>query len=343
MGTGLMNSRSARQEPPQKSQTKIFLLFCFLALALLAAACGVKKPPEKPEAVFPKPVNNLQARVVGGCAELNWSYEGAEFPEKILLLRSESQSANTGWSDFKELVALKGESAFYQDCAIASGNFYSYQARGESRSKIRSDQGKAATISFPVIPAPAQDFQAAPGDRFIDLAWKTEPGISYNLYRGTVAGSFSSRALNSSALGKGLFTELNLENGQTYYYCLRSMMVPEGFPGVEGPCALASASPVDLIPPLAPAGLSAALMPEGVRLNWLKSPEDDLLGYLVFRRAAGTRGWKPLTPEPLPENEYLDASALGLKGRLEYALKAVDNAPSRNRSEMSRPETISLP
>ena len=321
---------------------KPFRKIAWLACMLFFAACAVKKDPEKPESLFPKSIENLKAQVIDGCADLNWKYKGAPVPEKIVILRNESKSANQGWSDLKELTEVKGGSETYRDCSIAAGNFYSYQVRGVSRAKIQSEDGAAARISAPKFPGMPANSQAVPGDRFIDLSWNLEPETAYNLYRGMEPQKFSDKPANPLPVTRDKFSDLGLENGKTYFYCLRPVLLPEGFPPVEGPCAFASASPVDLIAPMPPRGLAAALTPQGVLLQWFKSPEPDILGYLVFRRPAGAASWKQLTSDPIPDTQYLD-SAPGLKGKFEYALKAVDNAPSRNRSEMSQPESVTLP
>ena len=316
---------------------------CYLLLTFLATNCAVKKDPEKPESLFPKSIENLKAQVVDGCADLSWKYKGAPVPEKFLILRNESRSASQGWSDLKELTEVKGGSETYRDCSIVAGNFYSYQVRGISRAKIQSEEGAAARISalkFPGLPA---NFQAVPGDRFIDLSWNLEPETAYNIYRGMEPQKFSDKPANPLPVPRDKFSDLGLENGKTYFYCLRPVLLPEGFPPVEGPCALASASPIDLIAPMPPRGLAAALTPQGVLLQWLKSPEPDILGYLVYRRPAGAANWKQLTTDPIPDTRHLDSVPPGLKGKIEYALKAVDNAPTRNKSEMSQPESVTLP
>ena len=274
---------------------------------------------------------------------LAWKYKGAQAPEKFLVLRNQSKSAKQDWSEFKKLAEVKGDSETYRDCAIEAGNFYSYQVRGVSKAKIQSEGGEAAQINAPKFPGLAADFRAVPGDRFIDLSWKLEPETSYNLYRGLEPQKFSDKPVNPAPIAKNNFSDVGLENGKTYYYCLRPALLPEGYPPVEGPCASASASPIDLIAPMAPKGLAAALTAQGVSLQWLNSPESDILGYLVYRRPAGAANWKQLTPDPVPDAQYLDASAPGLHGKFEYALRAVDNAPSRNTSEMSQPEPITLP
>jgi len=305
--------------------------------------CGMKKPPEPPESLFPKKIENLKARVVEGCAAISWSYPGTATPEKILVLRREASDPDSKWTDPEQIAELKGEAAFYSDCAIKPGKFYSYQALAVSKFSEPSPEAKEALVSVPALPGLPEGLKVIPGDRFVDLQWAAKADASYNLYRSDDPNKPAEKPVNPVPINGSKFSDIGLDNGKTYYYCLREAIIPKEYPPVEGPCAKASAEPIDLIAPMPPKGLAVVLMPGGVLLKWFKSPEPDLRGYLVFRRSAGAQYWKQLTPAPIGENEYLDSSALSQHGKWEYGVRAVDNAPANNVSELTGPATITLP
>jgi len=280
--------------------------------------------------------------VLADCADLSWSYPGEEAPEKILVLRSETGNPDSKWSDPQKIAELKGNTAYYEDCGLRPGIFYSFQALGLSKYKERSAGGKIVKVSLPRVPAPPAGFTAKPGDRFVDLSWQKDPDTAYNLYRSEDERKFPDQPINPAPIKRGGFSDTNLENGKTYFYCLREALIPDGYPPIESKCASCPATPIDLIAPLPPKGLAVARMGKGVMLKWFESPEPDLLGYLVYRRPLGSDTWKILTPEPVKETQFLDGAVSGIKGQMEYSVQAVDNAPGRNRSAFAPPETISL-
>jgi len=318
-------------------------VLCVSAAVIWLSGCAVKKDPVAPEAVFPNPIQKITAWVLDGCAELDWEYQGAAAPAKFIVLRMQSQAAEKDWSELQLLAELPAGANSYRDCSIALGNYYGYQVNAVSRAKIRSDNNKIVLVSFEAMPRAPQDFTATPGDRFVELAWTAEPGALFNLYRGQTPDKFSPSPLNQQPLGKNKFADLNLQNGATCYYCLRELIMPERHPLIMSACAKASAVPVDLIAPIAPGGLAAALTPEGVILKWLQSQETDLLGYSLYRRPMAAKTWELLNPEPITQNQYLDVSALKLHGKFKYAVQAVDTAPARNKSQLSQPASITLP
>jgi uncharacterized protein len=315
---------------------------CLAAALVLLYCCGVKRDPMPSEAIFPVSIQDLKVRVVAGCADLAWSYPGAETPEKILVLRSESKNPEGKWSAPEQIAGLKGNTAFFEDCGIAPGNFYGYQVAALSKFKEQSAAGKTVRISLREIPDQPSGFTARPGDRFVDLSWQAQEGGAYNLYRSMSENYFPDRALNPQPVLKNSFSDVNLENGKTYFYCLRAQLNCEGYPPVESKCAPAKAAPIDLVPPLAPKGLAAVKMENGVQLKWFENPEPDLDGYLVYRRPKSSESWKLLTQSPIKGTEFMDGATAGLRGQFEYSVRAVDNAPSQNQSAFAPAESISL-
>jgi fibronectin type 3 domain-containing protein len=68
-------------------------------------------------------------------------------------------------------------------------------------------------------------------------------------------------------------------------------------------------------------------------LIWEPNTEKDLAGYLVLRGESGGP-LSPLTKEPIQETTYRDTTVRP-GTTYEYAVVAVDNAPTPNRSDYS--------
>jgi len=324
-----------------RNSTILFIFSSLSTLLLIFPACGIKKPPEPPEKLFPLEVKGYQVRVRDGCAELTWKYPGVEPPEKYRITRREQ--AGVGAESKEQVFETSGKNTLLQDCTVQTGLIYGFQASGVSRSGLSGEPSKIAWIYLPRIPAAPENFQAGPGDKFVDLTWNPGPEPAYNLYRSEDKNRFPDQPIHLGPIKESKYTDAGLENGKEYYYCLRAVILQKDYPQIESRCSQVSATPVDLIAPSRPRGLVVMLAAQGVLLKWFKSPEPDLLGYLVFRRRPGEKIWKQITPEPIPGLEYLDAPAKKLGGNFEYAISALDNAPSRNQSLLSGSERISVP
>jgi hypothetical protein len=93
-------------------------------------------------------------------------------------------------------------------------------------------------------------------------------------------------------------------------------------------------SPTDTFPPAAPKNLAAVASEGAISLIWEANTEPDLAGYIVLRGTAPGDTLSPLTPAPIKETTYRDATAkAGV--RYVYAVVAVDSATPQNVSAQS--------
>ena len=96
-------------------------------------------------------------------------------------------------------------------------------------------------------------------------------------------------------------------------------------------------TPADTFPPAAPTGLAAVGSEGAISLIWEASTEADLAGYLVMRAEAGGAP-RPLTPEPIKETTFRDATAA--RGvRYVYTVVAVDTTGNRSTPSNAVEET----
>jgi nicotinate-nucleotide--dimethylbenzimidazole phosphoribosyltransferase len=101
------------------------------------------------------------------------------------------------------------------------------------------------------------------------------------------------------------------------------------------PSAPLCVTPKDIFPPGAPKGLAIVAMDGAVmNLIWDANTEPDLAGYVVLRGEAPGDTLQPLTPQPIHETRYTDATVKpGV--RYVYAIVALDRAVPQNRSAPS--------
>lgn len=96
-------------------------------------------------------------------------------------------------------------------------------------------------------------------------------------------------------------------------------------------------TPIDVFPPVAPAGLAAVASEGGISLIWEPNAEFDLGGYLVLRREAGDATLRQLTDTPVGDARYRD-STVQPGTRYTYSVVAVDtHLPLPNVSAQSEP------
>ena len=102
----------------------------------------------------------------------------------------------------------------------------------------------------------------------------------------------------------------------------------------SGPSNPACVTPKDVFPPAAPKGLAAVATPGAVQLIWDANSEADFGGYIVLRAEAPGETLQPLTPAPIRDTVFQDATVKpGV--RYVYAIVAVDSATPPNRSPAS--------
>lgn len=112
-------------------------------------------------------------------------------------------------------------------------------------------------------------------------------------------------------------TDRDVRPGTTYYYRVRAM----GPRGDLGAPSAVIAIQGEGKPPAQPGGLAAEVGRTRVSLAW--KPVDDVAGYTVERRTAGSDEWMRLTDRPTPEPAYRDHFGFQRGGELEYRVASV--------------------
>jgi hypothetical protein len=219
----------------------------------------------------------------------------------------------------------------------------------------------------PPLAVPLLDPFAAPtglhaeyAEAGVTLSWEPTPGAGdvfapspvYNLYEvdepaavtmvegPPVAGAPAVNhsplkpAVNPLPLPAASFKDPRVNFGARRCYAVRSVRVA-GAVTVES----AASPPVcvtltDTFAPAPPNGLVTVANEGAISLIWEPNTEKDLAGYVVLRGEAPDETLTPLTPAPIRETTYRDTTVKPGVTYV-YAVRAVDNAPVPNSSELS--------
>jgi hypothetical protein len=206
-----------------------------------------------------------------------------------------------------------------------------YIARGVTR---RGRPGAAsAPLSIPLadLPSPPKDLKTRVTENAVVVEWNAaKAATGYNVYRGDDVV----QPINASAVTAPSFEHMGVPFGQEQCYRVRSIARVDGV-SIEGePSEPHCVTPRDEFPPAAPRGLAAVPTAGQISLIWDANTEKDLAGYLVLRGDAPDGPLTAITPAPIRETSYRDATVKpGM--RYIYAIVAVDNATPPNLSAQS--------
>lgn len=221
----------------------------------------------------------------------------------------------------------------------------------------RSEMSNIAAIVPIDVPMPPDSVTAAAKPEGIVLTWKapeknvtgTEKPrvVGYNVFRTApdqVVDELST-PVNPTPIAKTTYTDV--PSYGSYQYVVTAVAAA-GAPRVESdPSALVKAEFKDLQPPPMPAGLTALLETNAVRLVWDPVDAPDLLGYVIWRtEGAGMQDIKPVGKVPLvfdhpiTQTNYTDPT---VKAGISYYFEVESVDKSGNHSKPSKTDWVLVP
>jgi len=336
-----------------------------VAMFLLSAGCGYKNPPVPPEAVVPESIGDLSHFVDEKGLKLFWSYPMETIKGEVIedissfeLYRAEVRLEDYCGScpiPFEEPIELSGGAVFdgqlrrkanYETSLLRSGHKYFYKVRSRTGWWAASADSNIITFVWFEPAAAPQGLQAVPGDREVKLRWQPvtrlvdgsnlDKELKYQVYRSMGGKEFEKLGELQSGTE---FVDRQVRNGQKYFYTVQSMMFYQEELVSGAISGDISAVPVDLTPPVPPAGVTAVRTDSGIKIFWDGSSEEDIGGYKVYRRAADQDDYSLLGKVEPQYTIYVDAQA-GDSVRYYYAITAIDLSTPPNESPKSREATV---
>jgi hypothetical protein len=208
-----------------------------------------------------------------------------------------------------------------------------YIARGVTRSGRPGAPSPRVQMALAPLPSAPVGVAARFTESAVFIEWKPPAeasAASYNIYR----ADDPMQPVNTAPVTAAPFEDGRATFGKPQCYRVRSVAraadaTIEGEPSEE-----ACVTPMDVFAPAAPAGLAAVSTPGQISLIWDANTEKDLAGYIVLRADASGGDLRPITPSPIRETSFRDATVTP-GTRYVYAIVAVDRADPPNTSAPS--------
>jgi hypothetical protein len=191
--------------------------------------------------------------------------------------------------------------------------------------EVSAFSNQAAIVPRPPPPAP-RELEAEARGEGIRLTWEPQDDgiVGYNVYRRLATSRWFENPVAVPTPERSTYLDRGAALGGTYVYAVTA--VAQRQPLVES--AVAEVQEVDYRDRFAPPVPQrvVALAEEGlIRVVWEGSEADDLAGYRVLRRRGAEGAFEPLTAEPQPGSEYVDA-AVEPGATYTYRVVAVDDS-----------------
>lgn len=217
------------------------------------------------------------------------------------------------------------------DLGLQNGTTYYYRITARDKAGNESQPSPAVSgiptrdTTPPAVPVNLIVANAGSGTSLL-LSWvpNTEKDIQgYNIYR-SLSENGTYIKINPEPVGiSGLYTDQGLERNVTYWYKVAAVDWANN-ESVQSPAA--GGTTLDILPPAVPGGVKVVDPGNGNELvvSWQPSPDQDLVGYNIYRSIGGA-AFEKLSTSPVTTVSYTD-SGLTKGARYSYKITAVDQA-----------------
>jgi len=326
---------------------------------------GYKNPPVPPQTIVPEAVNDLVYTVSDKGVDLTWTY-----PIKTIkgdpidnIATFELYRAEIPLEDYcgscpipfaapinvdagAPVDGAKRRKATFSEDMLRGGHKYFFKVKSRTSWWAESADSNIITFTWSKPAAAPQGLSAVAKDREIGLSWQPvttnadgsalENPVRYQVLRSLGGGEMEKVG---KLVEKTSYLDRHVLNGKKYFYAVQTVMILNDDKVDGAVSAKVAAVPVDLTPPLIPAGVTAVRTDVGIKIFWDKNTDEDVAGYRVYRRPADKDTYT-LLGEVAPQYVlYVDSSA-GDSVRYYYAVTAIDSSTPPNESAKSREATI---
>jgi hypothetical protein len=363
------------------SRRILIFAFCLLPFAFLSAACGKRHPPLPPVERVPQRTELLSGVQRGNQVILSWPaprrnasdesvqsirrvdvYRLAEAVGDPLPLTEEEFSARAtliGSVTEEQITGAADTLAYTDELSLSEPVRLRYAVRYVNAAGQRASFSNflliepAASVSQPPVVAQNPEIKA---DAVV-IRWDAPPSnvdgtrpanlLGYNVYRSARSQNEpAGTPLNSRPVEPGVtsFADQAFAFGEEYVYVVRAVSLGTGGEPVESLNSNAvTVKPLDVFPPSAPTGLTAAASPSPLRISifFAVSPERDVAGYNLYRSTDADlpkEQWTKLNRELLERTTFQDESVRSGQ-RYFYYVTAVDSAGNVSKPSDVQSET----
>jgi predicted phage tail protein len=309
---------------------KAVLVVGLLAVAIVVAGCGKRRPPLPPVERVQQRTESLSGMQRGNQVILSWPaplrnapdssvqsirrvdvYRVAEKPSAPLGLTEEefgTQSTLIGSVTYDQIKSAKG-TLEYTDTLELAGQ----PTRLRYAVRYVNASGERAAFSNFFLIEPAARIAQPPTliskeetETGITITWQAPAAnidrstpinlLGYNVYRtDDKQTEVGQTPLNKTLVSGTQFEDKEFKFGEHYNYRVRSVSLGTEGAQVESLNSnVLSASPIDIYPPSAPTRISIVAGPGRISIFFPANPEPDVAGYIVYRS----------TDPNLPKNKW---------------------------------------
>jgi hypothetical protein len=362
----------------QRARASLFFLSLAAVLPFLAA-CGMVAPPQPPSLYLPQPVTDLTATRVGNDVHLHWTMPKRTTDRVLLkgdqdahICRSLANGPCDPAGDAKFAPETGADFTDHLPAVLTSGprRLVTYTVELRNRRARTAGPSNSAWTAAGTAPSPAVAFTADIHTDGVLLHWQPAPDASTIIRiqrtlvpkQGVTAKQSSAQARKGAEAAAQQTLEVSYASGhdpahafdkdaafdQTYRYTAQRIealtLATHKIDIASDPSPTVTLNTRDIFPPAVPTGLVAVSSPDehAIDLSWSPNTENDLAGYIVYRReaessAAPTR----ISPaQPIAGPAFRDAAAVPGK-RYGYSISAIDQ--DKNESARSPEVEESLP
>ncbi|MCL2790152.1 MAG: hypothetical protein FWD79_05860 [Desulfobulbus sp.] len=333
------------------------LLILALLTLLSLGGCGFKNAPVPPRHVIPVAIQDLRAELDDKGATLSWTYpkktltgKSVEEIGSFLLYRAEVPADSycptcpvpyDSWMTVSGGILASGEdrTATCEVRGLRPGQIYFFKVRSKAGLWIESQDSNEVTFFWQTPPATPDRISAVGGDGKNVIQWQpvdagaTSPqplALRYQLYRGVGVGPVTQIGEPVEAAS---YTDTAVENGKVYVYRVQAISTFTQGSVKSGLSGTAEARPLKRTAPSVPDRIDGLRTEVGVKIFWDHVKDEDLVGYRVYRRAAGEDKAIRVGEVELPYNMFIDTKAPNVP--LFYSISSIDGSDPPNESARS--------